>query len=188
MSLTTYRKKRNFTTTPEPKGVKVVSKKFIYVVQKHKASHLHFDFRLALKGVLKSWAVPKGPSLQPTERRLAVEVEDHPLEYAKFEGIIPKGEYGGGTVMLWDKGTWEPIGDPLDGYKHGKLEFLLHGEKLKGLWTLVKMKTQGTRPNWLLIKNKDKFATHQTDEKLLNTKSVKSGRSLDEIADGKMRK
>jgi bifunctional non-homologous end joining protein LigD len=188
MSLVTYRKKRNFKATSEPKGQKSASRKFIYVVQKHQASHLHYDFRLALKGVLKSWAVPKGPSLQPSERRLAVEVEDHPLEYAKFEGIIPKGEYGGGAVMLWDKGTWEPLGDPIEGYHDGKIEFMLHGEKLKGQWVLVKMKTQGRRPNWLLIKHKDKYANHLSDEKLLNTKSVKSGRNLEEIAAGKKHK
>jgi bifunctional non-homologous end joining protein LigD len=182
MSLATYRKKRNFKNTPEPKAKKATSKKFIFVIQKHAASHLHYDFRLALQGVLKSWAVPKGPSLHPAEKRLAIEVEDHPLEYAKFEGVIPEGEYGGGAVMLWDKGTWEPIGDPEEGYKQGKLEFLLNGEKLKGRWTLLKMKTQGRRPNWLLIKNKDKYASTLPNEKLLNTKSVKTGRSLSEIA------
>lgn len=188
MSLTTYRKKRDFAKSPEPKGQNKTNKKFIYIVQKHQASHLHYDFRLALKGVLKSWAVPKGPSLNPAERRLAVEVEDHPLEYAKFEGVIPKGEYGGGIVMLWDKGTWEPLHDPIKGYHDGKLAFMLHGEKLKGQWALIKMKTQGARPNWLLIKHKDKYANNLADEKLLNTKSVKSGKTLDEIAAGKKHK
>lgn len=188
MSLSSYRKKRDFNKTSEPKGQRPASKKFIYVVQKHQASHLHFDFRLALKGVLKSWAVPKGPSLHATEKRLAVEVEDHPLEYAKFEGTIPQGEYGGGAVMLWDRGTWEPLTDPVEGYQEGKLEFILHGEKLKGQWALVKMKTHGARPNWLLIKHKDKYATTTSDERLLSSKSVKSGKTLEEIAASKKNK
>src|SRR5690606_10641549 len=111
-----------------------------FVVQKHAASRLHYDFRLELDGVLKSWAVPKGPSLDPAERSLAVEVEDHPLEYASFEGTIPKGEYGGGTVMVWDRGVWVPEGDPLKDYKQGKLKFHLEGEKLQGAWTLVRMR------------------------------------------------
>src|SRR5690554_5846813 len=134
MSLAPYHKKRNFDRTAEPRGkvhrAKNLQRKF--VVQKHAASHLHYDFRLELEGVLKSWAVPKGPSLDPAVKRLAMEVEDHPLEYGDFEGAIPAGDYGGGTVMLWDRGIWEPIGDAVAGYRAGKLKFNLHGEKLSG--------------------------------------------------------
>src|SRR5207248_10221899 len=123
------------------------------VIQKHDASRRHYDFRLEHDGVLKSWAVPKGPSLDPAERTLAVQVEDHPVDYGSFEGIIPRGEYGGGTVLLWDRGTWEPIGDPHEGYRLGKLKFILHGEKLHGGWMLVR--TRGGQPEkgrhqWLL--------------------------------------
>src|SRR5262245_53596344 len=126
MSLTSYRQKRKFDKTPEPAGKAGGKAGFSYVVQKHDASHLHYDFRLELDGVLKSWAVPKGPSLDPTIKRLAVHVEDHPVEYGGFEGTIPKGQYGGGTVMLWDRGTWEPVGDAQADYRSGKLKFVLH--------------------------------------------------------------
>src|ERR671910_2170309 len=130
-SLDAYRAKRNFTSSPEPSGRRRARKEGnAYVIQKHAARRLHYDFRLELGGVLKSWAVPEGPSLVPGEKRLAVHVEDHPLEYGGFEGVIPKGEYGGGTVILWDRGTWSPIGDAHRGYAKGHLDFELHGEKL----------------------------------------------------------
>src|SRR5215213_8078283 len=138
MSLTEYKRKRDFKKTPEPAGGKkknATGRQF--VIQKHAASRLHYDFRLEHDGTLKSWAVPKGPSLDPSVKSLAVQVEDHPLEYATFEGVIPQGEYGGGTVMVWDRGTWEPEEDAANGFKQGKLKFRLHGEKLHGSWALV---------------------------------------------------
>ncbi len=144
MTLSTYRKKRHFNRTPEPRGGAggKTSKTLEYVIQKHDATRLHYDFRLELDGVLKSWAVPKGPSLDPSRKSLAVQVEDHPLEYGGFEGVIPKGEYGGGTVLLWDRGTWEPLSDPHEGLAQGKLHFILNGEKLHGEWALVQMHGQ----------------------------------------------
>jgi bifunctional non-homologous end joining protein LigD len=147
------------------------------VIQKHAARRLHYDFRLELDGVLKSWAVPQGPSMDPGDKRLAVHVEDHPLAYGGFEGIIPKGQYGGGTVMLWDRGWWQPIEDPVAGYAKGKLKFRLHGERLQGGFTLVRMRGEGGK-NWLLIKERDESAGQQTGEE----RSVASGRSMDEIA------
>ena len=140
MALELYRKKRNFKTTPEPAGRagRRRTRKPVFVIQKHAASHLHYDFRLELNGVLLSWAVPKGPSLDPADKRLAMHVEDHPLEYGEFEGVIPPKQYGSGTVLLWDRGHWEPIGDAEAGYRQGKLKFTLHGEKLRGGWVLVK--------------------------------------------------
>src|SRR5262245_43646624 len=141
MALATYQRKRDFSRTPEPRGQRVGKKTAgrQFVIHKHAASRLHFDFRLELNGDLKSWAVPKGPSYDQADKRLAVQVEDHPLEYGGFEGTIPKGEYGGGTVMLWDRGTWEPIGDPNAGLSAGRLKLRLHGEKLEGGWALVRM-------------------------------------------------
>src|SRR6188472_4421297 len=142
-SLSTYRKKRDFRVTAEPKGeVAAPGKRLSFVIQKHAASRLHYDFRLELDGTLKSWAVPKGPSLDPTVRRMAVHVEDHPLSYASFEGTIPKGQYGAGTVIVWDRGDWAPVGDPNAGYRQGKLKFDLHGEKLRGRWNLVRIKSR----------------------------------------------
>jgi bifunctional non-homologous end joining protein LigD len=145
MALETYRKKRNFSTTPEPKGGRARKSGNSFVIQKHDATRLHYDFRLEMDGVLKSWAVTKGPSLVPGDKRLAVHVEDHPLEYGDFEGTIPKGEYGGGTVIVWDRGTWSPIGDAHKGYAKGHMEFALEGEKLHGRWHLVRMHKQGRR-------------------------------------------
>jgi bifunctional non-homologous end joining protein LigD len=180
-SLDAYRKKRNFAATSEPRGHARGTSR-LYIVQKHAASRLHFDFRLELDGTLKSWAVPKGPSIKPGSKRLAVHVEDHPVEYGSFEGVIPEGEYGGGTVMLWDRGTWEPIGDAKAGYRAGKLKFRLRGKRLKGLWSLVRMSGAAADggKNWLLIKDRDDAAG--TVEPIDRDKvSVVSGRSMDAI-------
>ena len=186
-TLVQYRKKRDFSRTPEPKGVPVAKEGHRYLIQKHAATRLHYDFRLELDGVLKSWAVTRGPSLNPRERRLAVEVEDHPVAYGSFEGIIPQGEYGGGTVMLWDEGNWEPIGDPHQGLKNGKLEFRLHGKRLQGEWTLVRMKDREKdkgRHNWLLIKRSDEAAQKSDADSILtkNATSVTTGRTMEAIA------
>jgi bifunctional non-homologous end joining protein LigD len=161
MSLKTYRRKRHFGKTPEPAGREAVTRGFAFSVQRHHASHLHYDLRLELDGVLKSWAVPKGPALDPAQRRLAVEVEDHPVEYGTFEGTIPKGEYGGGTVVLWDRGKWTPLDDPREGLRKGHLRFSLDGHKLHGLWDLILMRgreSPGGKRNWLLVKARDKHA------------------------------
>ena len=185
MALEAYRRKRNFGATAEPKGAAPVAESNIFVVQKHDATRLHYDFRLALDGVLKSWAVTRGPSLIPGEKRLAVEVEDHPLEYADFEGTIAKGEYGGGSVIVWDKGAWTPIGDPHRGLKKGHLEFELYGQKLKGRWHLVRMrgKPSEKRENWLLIKGEDEFARSEDDPDILEARPelVKTGRTIDDL-------
>src|SRR4051812_95217 len=157
-SLSPYWKKRDFGITPEPRGeVARAGKKLSFVIQKHAASRLHYDFRLELDGTLKSWAVPKGPSLDPRVRRMAVHVEDHPLSYATFEGVIPKGQYGAGTVIVWDRGTWTPVEDPREGYRKGKLKFDLEGEKLRGRWNLVRVrgKENERQEPWLLIKETD---------------------------------
>ena len=159
--LATYKEKRDFSKTPEPGAKRGKAKGNSFVIQKHAARRTHFDFRLEHDGVLKSWAVTRGPSVDPSEKRLAVRTEDHPLEYGGFEGVIPKGEYGGGPVMIWDEGTWEPIGDPDEGLAKGDLKFRLHGHRLKGDWVLVRMKkdrTGGKRENWLLIKKRDEAA------------------------------
>ena len=165
MGLTEYRKKRRFDVTSEPAGAKTPrgakAKKLSYVIQKHRATALHYDFRLEWNGVLLSWAVPKGPSLDPSVKRMAMPTEDHPIEYAKFEGIIPEGEYGGGTVMIWDNGTWTPESPDVDAaLKKGDLKFRLDGRKLHGSWVLVRIRArEGGRPPWLLIKHRDEFAS-----------------------------
>ena len=186
MSLTEYKRKRNFRRTPEPAGKTAATPGRQFVVQKHAASRLHYDFRLELNKTLKSWAVPKGPSLDPAVKSLAVHVEDHPVEYGSFEGVIPKGEYGGGTVMVWDRGTWEPEGDAAKDYKKGKLKFQLHGEKLRGSWALVRMggNAGDDGKNWLLIKHDDKAARPGEEHKLLakKAKSVLTDRDMDQIA------
>jgi bifunctional non-homologous end joining protein LigD len=186
MALTLYRKKRNFYATPEPRGEAVAAGQNSFVVQKHDARRLHYDFRLEMDGVLKSWAVAKGPSLDPAVKRLAVAVEDHPLEYGDFEGTIPKGEYGGGTVIVWDRGAWRPDGDPQKGLAKGHLEFELFGEKLRGRWHLVRMaaKPKEKHENWLLIKGDDEAARAETDGDILveQPDSVKSGRDLAAVA------
>src|SRR5436305_5036919 len=189
MGLTEYKKKRNFRATPEPEGKVGKAKGNSFVIQKHAATRLHYDFRLEMEGVLRSWAVPKGPSLDPGEKRLAVHVEDHPLDYGGFEGIIPKGQYGGGTVLLWDRGTWTPEeeGDPVAAYRKGKLKFRLDGEKLQGGWTLVRMHgRQGgdNGENWLLIKENDDTARPGSGDAIVQERpeSVESGHGLEEIA------
>jgi bifunctional non-homologous end joining protein LigD len=188
MSLKQYRQKRRFKRTPEPSGSSAVKPGHRFVVQKHDASHLHYDFRLEMGGTLKSWAVPKGPSLDPGQKRLAIQVEDHPIEYADFEGTIPQGEYGGGTVMVWDRGSWIPEnGDPEEAYRKGELKFRLEGQKLMGSWVLVRTNRSGTRtPQWLLIKHRDDAARPDAKRDVIetDTKSAKTGRSLDEIAKG----
>ncbi len=184
MSLKEYRRKRSFERTAEPEGKLPSSGSGrLYVVQKHAASRLHYDFRLELDGVLKSWAVPKGPSMDPSARRLAVHVEDHPVEYGDFEGIIPPGEYGGGTVMLWDTGEWYPEDDPHRGLAEGRLKFSLTGRKLKGLWMLTRMSDKdGGDKNWLLFKLNDRHAGSESDILAAEPLSVATNRSLDDIA------
>jgi bifunctional non-homologous end joining protein LigD len=191
MSLSQYNNKRNFTKTAEPQGKQKSSKKNLrFVVQKHDASHVHYDFRLEMEGALKSWAVPKGPSLNPADKRLAMMVEDHPFDYRNFEGVIPAGEYGGGTVIVWDEGTYEPSG--IEGLSRaeqekallqqlhaGKLNFILHGKKLQGEFTLFLMRGRGER-SWILVKNKDHWSS--TDDITQNEKSVKTGKTLVEVA------
>ena len=187
MSLKEYDKKRNFAITSEPSGKTTKAKKaaaLIYVIQKHRATALHYDFRLEWNGVLLSWAVPKGPSLDPTVRRLAMQVEDHPIDYATFEGVIPEGEYGGGTVMVWDQGTWTPEQPDVDAaLAKGDFKFQLHGKKLKGSWVLVRTRGFGssTKPSWLLIKHRDEYASTEdvTTEK---PRSIVSKRLLADIA------
>ncbi|MBZ9791141.1 DNA ligase D [Rhizobium sp. 3T7] len=189
MALEAYQAKRNFKVTPEPRGSRRGGKSPVpaalsFVVQKHDATRLHYDFRLELDGVLKSWAVTRGPSLNPDEKRLAVHVEDHPLDYGDFEGIIPKGQYGGGTVLVWDRGTWTPNGDPHKGYKKGHMEFDLDGEKLSGRWHLVRMhgKPGERQENWLLIKAEDAQARRKGDILKQRPESVNSGRKIEEVA------
>ncbi len=187
MALEQYRAKRNFAATPEPRPTAPrLGQGYSFVVQKHDARRLHYDFRLELGGVLKSWAVTKGPSLIPGEKRLAVMVEDHPLEYGSFEGTIPKGEYGGGTVLVWDRGTWAPIGDPHGGLAKGHLDFELMGEKLKGRWHLVRMRgrPRDKHENWLLIKGDDEFARSEDEPDILEERpnSAATGRPIDEVA------
>jgi bifunctional non-homologous end joining protein LigD len=192
--LTEYKQKRDFTKTAEPSGKPITGGRrhaghhLRFVVQKHAASHLHFDFRLELDGVMKSWAVPKGPSYDPGVRRLAMEVEDHPNEYNTFEGTIPKGQYGGGTVMVWDRGTYEPEGgggdDALrEGYARGDLKIVLHGKRLKGGWVLVRMRRDDSgRAQWLLIKHRDETADPDYDVVADVMTSAVSGKTMEEIA------
>src|SRR6266852_2389718 len=180
-SLKDYEKKRHFKKTPEPGPDKKTSDTGrLFVVQKHRASHLHYDFRLEADGVLKSWAVPKGPSLDPTVKRLAMQVEDHPVDYAKFEGVIPEGEYGGGTVMVWDYGTYEPenTDDVASALRKGELKFSLDGQKLKGSWVLVRTRDR----QWLLMKHRDYYTTEE-DVTEIAPASILTRRTLAEIAE-----
>jgi bifunctional non-homologous end joining protein LigD len=188
--LETYREKRDFTKTSEPAGARKQARKGNgYLIQKHEARHLHFDFRLEFEGVLKSWAIPRGPSMDPGDKRLAVRTEDHPIEYGSFEGSIPKGQYGGGTVMLWDQGTWEPIEDPQEGFKEGKLKFFVHGKRLQGGFALVRLRSDTGRKqgkeNWLLIKEKDEHARPGEGGDLIESQltSIQSGLEMEEIAE-----
>ncbi|GGI79168.1 ATP-dependent DNA ligase [Polymorphobacter multimanifer] len=188
-SLAPYRAMRNFTRTTEPSGGRTAKPGNGFVVQKHAASRLHYDFRLELAGVLVSWAVTRGPSADPDDKRLAVRTEDHPLDYARFEGSIPKGEYGGGTVMLWDNGTWEPIPgkDPKKTLPEGHLHFILHGQRMQGEWILFRLKPRGKekRENWILRKVNDSFAARSDDLVGGHLTSIDSGRTMEEIAQGK---
>src|ERR1700722_7506272 len=190
MALTTYKQKRSFGETPEPRGGKPAGKALQFVVQKHDASHLHYDFRLEMEGVLKSWAIPKGPSLNPADKRLAMMVEDHPFDYKDFEGITPAGNYGAGTVMVWDEGTYEPLEETngtkaaqqkvlLRELRNGSLKFRLNGKKLKGEFALVQTKGRGEN-SWLLIKHRDRYASESpvTDK----DRSVRSKKTLEQIA------
>lgn len=185
-----YRQMRDFGDTPEPAGqTKKLAKGPIFVIQKHQASHLHYDFRLEMEGVLKSWAVPKGPSYDPTVRRLAMMTEDHPYDYAAFEGVIPGGNYGAGNVIIWDQGTWEfiePGDDPVAALKSGKLTFRMHGKKMFGEWALVKIrgsKSSSDKGNeWLLLKHRDEFANDQIDVTKVAPRSVVSNRTIDEVS------
>ena len=191
MSLKEYKRKRRFDVTPEPAGraekhaAAKGSKPLAYVIQKHQATRLHYDLRLEWGGVMLSWAVPKGPSLDPSVKRLAMPVEDHPIEYNTFEGVIPEGEYGGGTVMIWDRGTWTPeVPDVNEALKKGDLKFTLHGAKLKGSWVLVRTggwRGSSGRPSWLLIKHRDDFISTR-DVTVELPKSVVSQKLLAEIA------
>jgi bifunctional non-homologous end joining protein LigD len=194
--LAEYRRKRDFNRTAEPRGGSAASKqKLAFVIQKHAASHLHYDLRLELDGVMKSWAVPKGPSLDPTVKRLAMQVEDHPIEYNSFEGTIPKGEYGGGTVMLWDRGTYsyggsdpDPIGGLRRGYQKGDFKFVLQGKRLRGSWVLVRTRRdEKGKAQWLLIKHRDEFAAEGSDVTAEHLTSVATRRTMEEIAGGKSR-
>jgi len=177
-----YRGKRDFSSTPEPEGVASGNGAGLFVVQKHDATREHYDFRLEWRGSLKSWAVPKGPSLDPEDKRLAVAVEDHPLEYAGFEGVIPRGEYGAGAVIVWDSGFWVPVADPDEGFRKGHLKFFLCGRKLAGSWALVKLKgKEGGKDEWLLVKERDGDASAGSDVLAERPESVLSGRTVEEV-------
>jgi bifunctional non-homologous end joining protein LigD len=186
-----YRSKRDFSRTPEPapKRSRKARGKLSYLIQKHAARREHFDFRLEHNGALLSWAVPKGPSYDTSIKRLAVRTEDHPIEYGKFEGTIPEGEYGAGTVMLWDTGTWRPEGDPDEGLANGKLAFTLFGKRLKGKWAFVRLrgrKKDRGKENWLLIKERDELARIEKRPIVEREKrSVKTGRTMEQIARGR---
>src|SRR5215203_5114230 len=191
MALTLYKKKRSFKNTPEPTGGKASGAGLRFVVQKHDATRLHYDFRLEMEGVLKSWAVPKGPSLNPEDKRLAMMVEDHPYDYRTFEGVIPEGNYGAGTVIVWDEGTYEPAGagrlskkeqeDLLaNALASGSLKITLYGQKVKGLYNLFKLRRGGGDQQWLLMKKEDPYAA--TTDITQQDKSVKTGKNLAQVA------
>ena len=182
-----YKKMRDFGDTPEPAGGKPKKGKLpIFVIQKHQASHLHYDFRLEMEGVLKSWAVPKGPSYDPATKRLAMMTEDHPYDYASFEGVIPAGNYGAGNVIIWDNGTWEFIGpgdDPVKALKSGDLKFRMNGRKMFGEWALFRIRGRSPKGNeWLLIKHKDKYSNDKVDVTKVAPQSVISGKIVEEVS------
>ncbi|MBE0478906.1 hypothetical protein IBX65_07305 [Candidatus Aerophobetes bacterium] len=183
MKLGKYRAKRHFQKTPEPRGIERKIRGNSFVIQKHRASHLHYDFRLEVDGVLKSWAIPKGPSLDPSEKRLAIQVEDHPVEYKDFEGVIPPGEYGAGVVMIWDFGVYEAgeVESLREALTKGELKFQLHGKKLQGGFVLIQTKYKDSRKNWLLIKEKDEYARKGSNITEEESTSAYSGKTLDEI-------
>jgi bifunctional non-homologous end joining protein LigD len=190
LSLKKYNETRHFAITPEPLGEKKQNNKkkqqatLKFVIQKHAASHLHYDFRLEIHGVLKSWAVPKGPCVDPSVKRLAIEVEDHPMDYGNFEGTIPAKQYGAGTVMVWDTGYWVCDIDPYKAYKRGKINVFLYGKKLQGLWKLIRIKNlneNDTKNNWLLIKATDEYAHEDLDILSALPNSALTERSMDEI-------
>jgi len=181
-TLAEYNRKRRFGVTPEPPGrmpARRTRSSLAFVVQKHRASHLHYDFRIEHEGAMLSWAVPKGPSLDPGVKRLAMQTEPHPMDYNQFEGVIPEGEYGGGTVMIWDHGTWEPeVPDVTRALQKGDLKFRLHGKKLRGSWVLVRTRDR----NWLLIKHRDAEASTSSDLTVSKPRSVVSRRTMAGIA------
>src|SRR5688500_17009554 len=184
MALDEYRRKRDFRKSPEPQGKSGTTRAYKplrFVIQKHDATRLHYDFRLELDGVLKSWAVPKGPSQDTKDKRLAMQTEDHPLAYGSFEGTIPEGEYGGGPVIVWDRGTWEPDGDPHEMLAKGRLRFTMHGEKIRGKFHLVKTSDPKARNSWLLMKSKDEFAQEGLTVEKMSDRSVISGKTIAEI-------
>ena len=200
-ALAEYRRKRDFSKTGEPAGGAAPARRgrLRFVIQKHAATRLHFDLRLELDGVMKSWAVPKGPSLDPSERRLAMQVEDHPIEYNTFEGVIPQGEYGGGTVMLWDRGTYAPNYDDRDndiealhdGLRRGRLKVRFDGKRMRGAWTLVRMHGRDENPDkpaWLFIKERDEHADPSHDLVAAAMTSIASRRTMDQIASGRSRR
>ena len=187
-----YQSMRDFSDTPEPSGreKRRRGKQPTFVIQKHQASHLHYDFRLEMEGVLKSWAVPKGPSYDPSVKRLAMMTEDHPYEYGSFEGVIPEGNYGAGNVIIWDNGTWEfiePGDDPVKALKQGKLTFRMYGKKMFGEWALVRIKGRSPKGNeWLLLKHRDQFANEDVDVTAIAPRSVVSNRTVDEVDSGRV--
>src|SRR5215475_8580074 len=184
MGLEEYKRKRRFNETPEPEGQSKSTSGRSFVIQKHRATRLHYDFRLEMEGVLRSWAIPKGPSFNPVEKRLAVLTEDHPIDYGEFEGVIPKGNYGAGNVIIWDNGTYEMVDPktPEDGWKKHKLHFILHGKKLKGEWVLVR----GSRDpeQWIFFKVRDDYAIPDIDITTQRPESVVSGKLIEEIGEG----
>ncbi len=188
-----YRQMRDFGDTPEPSGGKPKKSKLpIFVIQKHAATRLHYDFRLEMEGVLKSWAVPKGPSYDPGTKRLAMMTEDHPYDYAAFEGVIPEGNYGGGNVIIWDNGQWEfiePGDDPVAALESGKLTFRMFGKKMFGEWALVRIKGRGKSDKgneWLLLKHRDAFANEQVDVTEVAPRSVVSNKLVEEVGGGRV--
>jgi bifunctional non-homologous end joining protein LigD len=188
MALEEYKRKRRFNETPEPEGKLAKTPGNTFVIQKHRATRLHYDFRLEMEGVLRSWAIPKGPNFDPAEKRLAVETEDHPLDYGGFEGLIPKGNYGAGNVIIWDNGTYEMVDPetPEKGYKKGKLHFTLKGKKLRGEWVLVR----GSREpkQWIFFKVRDKYATTDGDVTEDRPESVISGSLVEDVGNPSKKK